>query len=80
MPEQALTVSQPVKSLELDRRVLRAVPCPRHAPNYIAACPNCLTGEQAFAAGVPQVIEERETIRWHRNPLVRTWWRLRGLI
>lgn len=62
-----------VKEVTMDLSVRRAVPCDSHV-TWTKGCPNCLTGEQAFLAGVEQETEERH-VRWDEETEGRERWR-----
>lgn len=72
----------PIKRLQVEAVVLRAVPCADHAA-YTLDCPDCLTGEQAAALGVAHERHELGVIadssrRFRYGPgRIRAWWRTR---
>jgi hypothetical protein len=58
---------------QIEAVVLRAVPCDKHK-DYTLGCPDCLTGEQAAALGVPQRREDLGVIAsWKAQHRRKRW-------
>jgi hypothetical protein len=60
------TVNLAVKQIAVEAIVMRAVPCDIH-DEYVAECPDCLTGERAHELGLAPVEDLGTVAHYHAD-------------